>query len=199
MLAQLEHLREYPSVAAAISVRELRLHGLWFDIMQLDVQYYEEHLGRLTVVDAVNETRILSQLMAHMNSGIPNFESAETARAYLAVLLRDLDDAIICTTADGVAEIWNPGAERLFGYAFDEVIGRPLDFFGNPHPQKFLPSVQAVGPVEKYRTIAIRKDDSPIEISLAVCPVRDGNGDITSVVYTAKKMPWNDSNRLLPL
>jgi PAS domain S-box-containing protein len=75
-----------------------------------------------------------------VNSGIPSFESAETAQAYLEVLLRDLDDAIICTTADGVAQIWNPSAERLFGYAFDEVIGRPVDFFGNPRPQKFLPS-----------------------------------------------------------
>jgi PAS domain S-box-containing protein len=83
-----------------------------------------------------------------VNSGIPNFESAETAQAYLEVLLRDLDDAIICTSADGVAQIWNPSAERLFGYGFDEVIGRPLDFFGNPPPQKFLPRVQAVGPVE---------------------------------------------------
>jgi carbonic anhydrase len=62
VLAQLEHLREYPSVAAAISERELRLHGLWFDIMQLDVQYYEEHSGRWTVLDAVNGARILSQI-----------------------------------------------------------------------------------------------------------------------------------------
>ena len=117
-----------------------------------------------------------ARLIVDMNSGIPNFESAETAQAYLEVLLRDLDDAIMCTTADGVAQIWNPGAERLFGYAFDEVVGRPLDFFGNPHPQKFLPSVQAVGPVEKYRTIAIRKDNTPIEISLALCPIRDSIG-----------------------
>jgi PAS domain S-box-containing protein len=138
-------------------------------------------------------------LIVDVNSGIPNFASAEIASAYLEVLLRDLDDAIICTTADGVAEIWNPGAERLFGYAFDEVIGRPLDFFGNPHPQKFLPSVQAVGPVGKYRTIAIRKDDTPIEISLALCPIRDGNGDITNVVYTAKRNAVERLEPLLPL
>jgi PAS domain S-box-containing protein len=129
-------------------------------------------------------------LIVAVNSGIPNFESPGTAQAYLGVLLRDLDDAIICTTAEGVAQIWNPGAKRLFGYAFDEVIGRPLHFFENPRPQKFLPSVQAVGPVEKYRTIAIRKDGTPIEISLAACPIRDGAGDITDVVYTARRTMW---------
>jgi hypothetical protein len=62
-----------------------------------------------------------------------------------------------------------------------------------------LPSFQALGPVEKYRTMAIRKDDSPIEIALAVCPIRDGNGDITSVVYIAKRNAVERLEPLLPL
>ena len=71
--------------------------------------------------------------------------------------------------------------------SFAEAIGRPLEFSGSPHPQEYLPGVQAVGPVEKYITIAMRKDDTPIEISLAACPIRDVAGDITSVVYTARR------------
>jgi hypothetical protein len=71
--------------------------------------------------------------------------------------------------------------------SFAEAIGRPLEFSGSPHPQEYLPDVQAVGPVEKYITIAMRKDDTPIEISLAACPIRDVAGDIASVVYTARR------------
>jgi hypothetical protein len=47
--------------------------------------------------------------------------------------------------------------------------------------------------------MAIRKDDSPIEIALAVCPIRDGNGDITSVVYIAKRNAVERLEPLLPL
>ena len=62
VLAQLAHLRGYPSVARAIAERGLRLHGLWFDIRPLDVLYYDEPVRRWTVLDAVDGLRILKGL-----------------------------------------------------------------------------------------------------------------------------------------
>ena len=123
-------------------------------------------------------------------TGMREFTSSdETAQAYLQVLLRDLDDAIICTTADGIVRIWNPGAERLFGYASKELIDRRMDLFGNPRSKNMLPSTQALGPIEKYNTIAIRKDDTPIEISLTICPIRDGTGE-SRALFTWREGPW---------
>jgi carbonic anhydrase len=62
VLAQLDHLKDYPSVRRAMAERQLRLHGLWFDIRQLDVLYYEEAAGQWVILDAVNGARILSQI-----------------------------------------------------------------------------------------------------------------------------------------
>lgn len=59
VLIQLEHLKGYPSVARAMAERGLHLHGLWFDIRNLDVLYYEESASRWTVLDAVDGERIL--------------------------------------------------------------------------------------------------------------------------------------------
>lgn len=62
VLAQLEHLKDYPCVARAITERDLRLHGLWFDIARLDVLYYEEPLRQWAVLDSIHGTRILDSL-----------------------------------------------------------------------------------------------------------------------------------------
>ena len=61
VLAQLAHLQDYPSVSRAQTERNLRLHGLWFDIRHLEVLYHEEATQKWTVLDAVNGERILGQ------------------------------------------------------------------------------------------------------------------------------------------
>lgn len=62
VLAQIEHLRGYPSVIRAMTDRGLGLHGLWFDIRHLDVLYHEQATSQWVVLDAVSGGRILSQL-----------------------------------------------------------------------------------------------------------------------------------------
>jgi carbonic anhydrase len=62
VLAQLEHLKGYPTVARAMKDSKLGLHGLWFDIRHLDVLYYEEAAKEWVVLDAAHGGRILSQL-----------------------------------------------------------------------------------------------------------------------------------------
>lgn len=61
VLAQLEHLKGYPSVAHAMAERGLKLHGLWFDIRQLDVLYYEEAASKWTILDGADGERILQR------------------------------------------------------------------------------------------------------------------------------------------
>jgi carbonic anhydrase len=62
VLAQLDHLKDYPSVHRAMAENHLRLHGLWFDIRHLDVLYFEESARQWTVLDAAHGERILAQL-----------------------------------------------------------------------------------------------------------------------------------------
>ncbi len=62
VLAQLDHLKEYPSVARAIAERNLGLHGMWFDIRNLDVLYYEHAGNRWTVLDSVSGERVLKSI-----------------------------------------------------------------------------------------------------------------------------------------
>lgn len=62
VLAQIDRLRGYPSVARAIADRGLRLHGLWFDIRPVDVWYYENSQARWTIIDHASGERILAGL-----------------------------------------------------------------------------------------------------------------------------------------
>ena len=64
VLAQLEHLRGYPSVAKAMAERHLCLHGMWFDIRHLDVLYYDESARVWLVLDAENGERILGRIVS---------------------------------------------------------------------------------------------------------------------------------------
>lgn len=62
VLLQLEHLRGYASVARAIEERDLRLHGMWFDIRHVDVLYFDDAAGEWSVLDRAEGERILAQL-----------------------------------------------------------------------------------------------------------------------------------------
>ena len=55
----------------------------------------------------------------------------EGARAFLAPVLECSDDAIITKTLDGIISSWNKGAERIFGYRAEEIIGQPTQADGH--------------------------------------------------------------------
>jgi len=92
-------------------------------------------------------------------------------------------DAIIGKTLDGIITSWNLGAERLYGYSAEEVIGRPVSILvPNDRPNEVLEILERLKRgerVEQYETARVRKDGTRIDVSLRVSLIRDTTGKIT--------------------
>lgn len=107
---------------------------------------------------------------------------SETASYWLNALVDSADDAIIGKTLDGIITSWNRGAERIFGYKANEVVGKPVLLLIPPDLQneerEILARIRRGERVERYETVCLRKDGSPINISLTVSPIKTPDGQI---------------------
>src|SRR3546814_4855600 len=122
----------------------------------------------------------------------------------LAAIVESSDDAILAKDLDGTIMSWNAGAERLFGYTEDEVIGRPVTILlpeeRLDEEPEILRRIRRGERVEHYETVRRHKDGSPIDISLTVSPVKDGAGRIVGASKIARDLTDRDrkSTRLHP-
>ena len=115
---------------------------------------------------------------------------AEKAKATLAAIVESSDDAIISKDLNGRILTWNAGAERLFGYREQEVIGRPITLI-IPHSHlneetMILQRIRDGERIDHYETVRQRKDGSLLDISLTVSPIRDGLGNIVGASKIAR-------------
>ncbi|HYE20623.1 MAG TPA: ATP-binding protein [Tepidisphaeraceae bacterium] len=112
------------------------------------------------------------------------------ASARLAAIVESSDDAIVSKTLDSVILTWNRGAERIFGYAAAEVVGRPITILFPPdrvdEEAMILSKIRRGERVEHYETVRLRKDGTPIDVSLTVSPVRDASGQIVGASKIAR-------------
>ena len=113
---------------------------------------------------------------------ITNLKSPELAQYWLSAIIESAEDAIISKTLDGIITSWNKGAERIFGYTADEVIGKPVTILipeGHLDEEPaILARLRAGDRIEHYETVRMRKDGTPIDISLTVSPIkRSQRGD----------------------
>jgi two-component system CheB/CheR fusion protein len=115
---------------------------------------------------------------------------AEEANLRLAAIVESSDDAIIGKTLDGIIMSWNAGAERIFGYSAEEVIGRHISILAPPERvdeiPKILERIRSGERVDHYETVRRRKDGQRIMISLTVSPIRDATGQIIGVSKIAR-------------
>jgi PAS domain S-box-containing protein len=100
----------------------------------------------------------------------------------VAAVVESSDDAIVTKDLHGIITSWNRGAEQIFGYRAEEVIGKPVNILiPADHPNEepeILERIRRGERIEHYETIRLRKDGAPLNISLTVSPVRDSSGTI---------------------
>ena len=117
---------------------------------------------------------------------------AHSTRDLLSYVVQSTGDAIITKAPDGTITSWNRGAEQLYGYSAEEVLGKPSGLTETPERSgewhKLLQTVFSGGSIESFETERVRKDGARIAVSLTVSPVTDANGHIVSAAIIARDM-----------
>jgi PAS domain S-box-containing protein len=121
---------------------------------------------------------------------ITDIRQSQRARLLLSAIVDSSDDAIISKDLNGVITSWNSGAERLFGYTAEEVIGKSVTLLMPPervHEEpEILGRLQNGARVDHFETVRRRKDGTLLEISLTISPIRDLNGKVIGASKIAR-------------
>ncbi len=106
----------------------------------------------------------------------------EEQQQLFSSIINNSDDAIVSKTIDGSFTSWNPGAEKLFGYSAEEIVGKNESIIMPPdRPDEYKEiweKIKRGERVEHYETVRKRKDGTIVPISMTVSALRDQNGNI---------------------
>ncbi len=109
-------------------------------------------------------------------------KKAEEAQGRLAAIVESADDAIISKDLNAIIQSWNIGAEKIFGYKAEEVIGKPVSLLVPPGHIDEVPEILArieLGEhIEQFETVRMRKDGTIIPLSLTFSAVKDVSGRV---------------------
>jgi PAS domain S-box-containing protein len=109
---------------------------------------------------------------------------------FLAAVVDSTDDAVIGERLDGTIVTWNPGAERLYGYRADEIVGQHISVLVPPERrdelEQALERVRGGARVPSFETVRVRKDGSLVDVSVTVSPVHDKDGALIGASAIAR-------------
>jgi len=120
---------------------------------------------------------------------ITESKKAEEKIKILANAVESSNDAIITESLDGIITSWNKGAEQVYGYSAEEILGKHISNLAPPYldkeTKKLAELVKQGEKVQQYETLRLRKDGEIINVSVTFSPIFDTTGKLIaiSVIY----------------
>jgi PAS domain S-box-containing protein len=119
-------------------------------------------------------------------------KTAEKQQAMLAAIVESAEDAIVSKTLEGIITSWNLGAEKLFGYTAEEIIGQPVSKLipadRIDEEPLILKRLKKGEKVEHFETKRVTKTGELLDISLTISPIRDNKGFIIGASKIARNI-----------
>ena len=120
----------------------------------------------------------------------PRHDAALSPEALAVSIVAYSNDAIIGKTLDGTVLSWNAAAQKIFGYAAEEMIGQPIKRLFPAdridEEAELMAQVQAGGQVSHFETQRLRKDGALIDVSVTLSAIRGGDGCVAAVSKIAR-------------
>jgi PAS domain S-box-containing protein len=132
----------------------------------------------------------LLDVLARQAADLIERKQTELTDQRLAAIVDSSHDAIVSKDLNGLITTWNRGAERLFGYAASEMIGRSITTLIPPdrhHEEvRILTRIRRGERVDPYETVRKRRDGSPVDVSISVSPLRNSAGEVIGASKIAR-------------
>jgi PAS domain S-box-containing protein len=110
---------------------------------------------------------------------------AQEEIAQLAEIVASSHDGMVGTSGDGIIVNWNKGAERIYGYSAEEIVGSPLSLLIPDDCKDEFPAtferLKKGDSIDNLETKRLRKDGTLIDVSLTLSPVTDSSGELTAI------------------
>ncbi len=155
---------------------------------EIDRQLIKKNGVRFTaniMITSLWDERSASHAHAVVIRDVTERKLAEQAMARLAAIVTSSNDAILSKDLDGIITTWNDGAERLFGYRAEEIVGQPVTRLIFPdrvqEEEHILARIRQGERIEQRETVRRHKYGRAIDVSLTLSPITDAAGKVLGV------------------
>ena len=146
----------------------------------------------LSAIRDISDRKRLAEELRKANEEIHR-RSAEQIGEYrsrLAAVIESSEDAILTKGLDGTITSWNKGAERIYGYAPDEVVGKHISILTPPDRpneiREILSKIAHGERIEHHESVRITKDGRQLDVSVSISPLRNAIGEVIGASAIAR-------------
>jgi PAS domain S-box-containing protein len=177
--------RDYVDSALKKSVKG-KTHSIEYRIVLTNGEEHAVHMQSEVIFDEINTPIRAKGILQDITEHKKVAEKIKT----LANIVESSNDAIGTMSLDGIITSWNKGAEKIYGYSVEEIIGKPISILAPSHLDretiKLIEEIKQGKSVQRYESLRLRKDGMPIYVSITLSPVFDTSGKLTAVSFISR-------------
>ena len=148
----------------------------------------------LSMIRDISDRKRIEEDLRRANEELDRRKSRELrdSQNRLALIVDSSQDAIIGKNLDGIITHWNKGAQQMYGYTAQEMIGRPITVLC---PQDRLDEIPGIlgkirqgNQVEYFESVRVTKDGRRVNVSISVSPIHDSEGRVVGASAIARNI-----------
>jgi two-component system, cell cycle sensor histidine kinase and response regulator CckA len=146
----------------------------------------------LSAIRDISDRKRIEEELRHANEELDRRKTRELrdSQNRLALIVDSSQDAIIGKNLDGVVTHWNKGAEEIYGYTAQEMIGQPISVLApaerSDEIPKILERIRDGERVEYFESVRVTKDKRTLNMSISVSPIYDADGTVVGASTIAR-------------
>ncbi len=148
----------------------------------------------LSAIRDISDRKRIEQELRRAHEELDKRKSRELrdSQNRMALIVDASQDAIIGKNLDGIVTHWNKGAEDIYGYTAQEMIGNPISMLAPPERADEIPSIlrkiRKGEQVEYFESVRVTKDKRKLHVSIAVSPIYDADGEVVGASTIARNI-----------
>ena len=148
----------------------------------------------LSVIRDISDRKRIEEELRRANEELDRRKSRELrdSQNRLALIVDSSQDAIIGKNLEGIVTHWNKGAEHIYGYTAQEMIGRPITILAPREREDEIPAIlQKIRNgerVEYFESVRVTKDKRSLHVSISVSPIYDADGKVVGASTIARNI-----------